>query len=93
MGRGAGWKVEMVRTRCEERRQRATRLLAGLVASASGGVLLLLAAASEVCLPRAKGAPLWCRPVGTDPLDAGLWLLGGVALVAGICLSVRTFRE
>lgn len=90
MERGSEWEIEAVRSQWaafEERRRVTTRLLTGIATSSFGAVLLMLAAASEVCMPRAEGANLWCKPVTSHPIAALMSLLGLLGLSVGLWLA------
>jgi len=87
MERGTEWEQQAVRERwtaMERKRATVTRLLSGLMAIGGAIVLLLLAAATEVCFTTVRGGIVGCTPVTQSVVAILMGLLGVVTLSAGV---------
>lgn len=96
MERGTDREWTAVRERwaaLERRRASVTRLLGGFSLVSGGVVLLLLAAAQEVCFTTAEGGVIDCAPAMGLPLATALALFGVAAVGCGLWTCWTTFRE
>jgi len=78
--------------RLERRRAAATRLLRGLTIAGTGALLLLVAAATEVCFATVGGGVVDCTSAGSPAVAAASVAVGALAIGSGMWTCRNALR-